>query len=101
MNIDLESNVCLICLDECKTEINFECCGNYKIHKQCYNKWKETNETCLICRNQVITPPQFITYYITLSRIKIITSVYCIFSFTALVYIFITCDFKEDYCDLN
>jgi len=100
MKIDPESNACLICLEECKTQINFECCGNYRIHKKCYDKWNETNNICIICRDPPVQKNHFIAYYITLARIKMISALYCLVSFTSLVCIFLICDFKKNYCDL-
>jgi hypothetical protein len=114
MHIDLESNVCLICLEECDTDMNFECCGNYKLHKSCYIKWIETNKNCLICRNQLIVDseivdseivvpeivnPDFITYYITLARIKFIIYFYLTITLSFL-NLSIFCIFKEDHCGL-
>jgi hypothetical protein len=109
--------------------MNFECCGNYKLHKSCYIKWIETNKNCLICRNQLIVDPEivdpeivdpeivdpeivdpeivvpeivnpdFITYYITLARIKFIIYFYLTITLSFL-NLSIFCIFKEDHCGL-
>jgi len=100
MIVESKSSECLICLEECKNTIIFECCGEYAVHSRCYKKWKETNKTCLICRNPVLERTYFILYYITLSQIKIILSCYCFFMFTSFIYIIVVCDFNKDYCDL-
>ncbi len=49
MIVESKSSECLICLEECKNTILFECCGEYAVHSRCYKKWKETNKICLIC----------------------------------------------------
>jgi hypothetical protein len=94
------STECLICLENCKNVINFECCGEYVIHKECYKKWKEANKICLICRNPIIENTDFILHYVALSRIKIILSCYCLISCSTFLYIVIVCDFSKDHCDL-
>jgi len=99
-----ESNVCLICLEECDTEMKLECCGNFKLHKMCYTKWINTTNSCLICRNPVILDQDvlnpeiidseiidpeivnlnFVTHYITLARIKFIIYFYLTISLLCL-----------------
>ena len=93
---------CLICLEQCKDVITFDCCGEYVIHNKCYNKWKETNKTCLICRNPITENTNFVIYYVNLARIKIFLSCYCLIMCFSILYIIIICDFnfKKDYCDL-
>lgn len=96
----LNQNECLICLEECDNFINFECCGKYKIHTACYNKWNETNKTCLICRNPVNPNNTFIIYYLTLFRIKLLIYIYCSMFFTSCLLVLIICEFKDSYCIL-
>jgi hypothetical protein len=91
---------CLICLEKCTHSINFECCGKYTIHDKCYKKWKETNKLCLICRSPDIQETNFILHYVTLARIKLLVTFYCLLMFVCLVYIVIICDFSLDYCEL-
>ena len=91
---------CLICLENCKTVINFECCGEYVIHEKCLKKWKEANKICLICRNPITENNIFILQYVTLSRIKLTVMCYCLLMSTCFLYIIMTCDFRDDYCDL-
>ena len=78
-NIHLEKNACLICLEACDNFINFDFCGKYKIHCTCYKKWNETNKTFLICRNPTNNDiNNFIIYYVTLFRLKLLIYIYCI-----------------------
>ena len=115
-----ESNVCLICLEECDTEMKLECCGNFKLHKMCYTKWINTNNSCLICRNPVILNSEilnpeiidpeiidpeivnsnFVTDYITLARIKFIIYFYLTIALSCL-NLMLFCIFKENHCGLN
>jgi flagellar biosynthesis protein FliP len=100
MIVNLRSDDCLICLEKCKNTIKFECCGEYVIHDKCYKKWRETNQTCLICRDSIVENTNFVLQYVTLARIKIVVSCYCVLMFTSFIYIIIVCDFSRDYCDL-
>jgi hypothetical protein len=94
------SGECLICLEKCTQIINLECCGEYNIHKECYNKWIKQNKICLICRNPITENTSFVIHYITLAQIKLLLSCYCVISSTLLLYIIIVCDLSTDYCDL-
>ena len=125
LDVHSESNVCLICLEECDTEMKLECCGNFKLHKMCYTKWINTNNSCLICRNPVIIDPEilnseiidpeiidteiidteivnsnFVTDYITLARIKLIIYFYLTIALSCL-NLMLFCIFKENHCGLN
>lgn len=101
-NINLEQNACLICLEECDTFINFDCCGKYKIHGVCYKKWSETNKICLICRNPTNNDiNNFIIYYVTLFRLKLLIYIYIVLFSTSCLSIVIMCDFIDSYCVLN
>jgi hypothetical protein len=98
--LDLNSDMCLICLEKCKNTVTFECCGEYLIHDKCYKKWKDINKICLICRNPILENNNFVLYYVTLSQLKIVLSCYCLFMLASFLYIVIVCDFSKDYCDL-
>ena len=115
LDVHSESNVCLICLEECDTEMKLECCGNFKLHKMCYTKWINTNNSCLICRNPVIlnleiidteiidpeiVNSNFVTDYITLARIKFIIYFYLTIALLCL-NLMLFCIFKENHCGLN
>ena len=91
---------CLICLENCKNVINFECCGEYVIHEKCYEKWKEANKICLICRNPITANTNFILQYVALARIKFAATCYCLLISTSFLCIIAVCDFNEDYCEL-
>ena len=41
---------CIICLEEGANLKQLNHCGIYYVHKQCYNKWKNKNNTCIVCR---------------------------------------------------
>jgi hypothetical protein len=57
LKLNEEKNECSICLEEItskaldKKQLN---CG-HNFHKECVNEWLETNNTCPLCRTQVIT----------------------------------------------
>ena len=91
---------CLICLENCKNFIKFECCGEYVIHDKCYKKWRETNKICLICRSPITENTIFVLQYVTLARIKLTVACCCLFMSISFLFIITVCDFSEDYCDL-
>ena len=45
---------CIICLEEGANLKQLNHCGIYYVHKQCYNKWKSKNNTCIVCREPII-----------------------------------------------
>ena len=100
MSLKLNSDECLICLEKCKNTITFECCGEYLIHKNCYENWKKTNTICIISRNPVVEKNNFILYYITLAQFKVVLACYCFIMSGVCLYLIIVCDFNKDYCDL-
>ena len=86
------SSECLICLENCKNVINFECCGEYVIHKKCYKQWKEANKICLICRNPITENTNFILYYVILAKIKLTIICYCLLMSACFLFILIYSD---------
>ena len=62
-NIDTNIDICNICYEELSYDIDIpyisplkdqKCdCDNIKIHKDCLEKWYQTNNKCPICRKQV------------------------------------------------
>ena len=92
-------NSCIICLEESDNLIKINHCGIYHIHNSCYKKWLIKNEnTCIICKKELITRKEINIIYIILIKICIIVSVLLL---TGLcVYIFVICDFKKPFCKL-
>ena len=45
---------CIICLEEGANLKQLNHCGVYYVHKQCHNKWKNKNNTCIVCREPLI-----------------------------------------------
>jgi hypothetical protein len=45
---------CILCLEEGANLKQLNHCGVYYIHKQCLNKWKAKNNTCIVCREPLI-----------------------------------------------
>ena len=92
-------NSCIICLEESDNLIKINHCGIYNIHNSCYKKWLIKNEnTCIICKKELIIRKEINIIYIILIKICIIVLILLL---TGLcVYIFVICDFKKPFCKL-
>jgi hypothetical protein len=45
---------CILCLEEGANLKQLNHCGIYYIHKQCHSKWISKNNTCIVCREQIV-----------------------------------------------
>ena len=56
--MDSDEIICVICLDSNNENDNplsiFDHCGTYYVHLKCQQKWFSLNNTCFICRENII-----------------------------------------------
>jgi hypothetical protein len=45
---------CIICLEEGANLKQLNHCGVYYVHKKCHSKWNSKNNTCIVCREQIV-----------------------------------------------
>ena len=48
-----QDSKCCICTEQLKDTVYFLRCGHFVFHKTCLDTWKDTNNSCPICRTEI------------------------------------------------